>query len=95
MSLFSPLGITSSLTTPLIVALHLAPLVDVTASLKHAYVKYVATHAFLDKPLITSPISRSLLCSVTSPPATTHGSSSNQDMGTERLDDVKELIIPA
>jgi hypothetical protein len=55
------LGLSITLTPPVLNFLRITPLLSTTASLTHAYMEYITTTAFIKTPPTTSLLSRTML----------------------------------
>ncbi|KAF1848336.1 uncharacterized protein K460DRAFT_353330 [Cucurbitaria berberidis CBS 394.84] len=80
------MGLTLTLTPPLLTFLRLSPLLSTTGSLTHAYMEWLTTSSFLHAAPTTSGLSKSVLKSYT--PTTS-------PVNVEELDAAKEKVAPA
>ncbi|EMD95044.1 hypothetical protein COCC4DRAFT_151582 [Bipolaris maydis ATCC 48331] len=94
------IGLPKTLTSPLLTALTLAPLITSTASLTHAYMEYLTTSAFLNPPPLSSRLSKAILASPspfpsppTDPDPETH--LHEKEDATNQLKEANQLAIPA
>lgn len=82
------LGLTLTLSPPLLTTLRLAPLLSSTASLTHAYMEYITTSAFYRQPpLTTAPFSTTVQPSSPTPAQT--------KAYTDRVKRANDVALPA
>ncbi|KAF2240668.1 hypothetical protein BU26DRAFT_544903 [Trematosphaeria pertusa] len=85
------LGLTLTLTPPLLTTLRLLPLLSATASLTHAYCEWLTTTSFLHPPATSSRLTRSIV-----KPSSSNSTSTPQipTNNTAALEAAKDILIP-